>query len=73
MRIASRISSLLAMVGAMRWGRRRIGRFDMLRRFFLRNTMVSRIVYAFVGLMGILQIVTMTMRAVRARRMPAMG
>lgn len=50
---------------ASRWG--------MVRRMFGHRSMTSRIVYGLVGLAGLLQIVMFTWRAVRGRRMPAMG
>lgn len=72
MRVLSMLSPILKHfahrrrgVVASRWG--------MVRRMFGHRSMTSRIVYGLVGLAGLLQIVMFTWRAVRGRRMPAMG
>lgn len=73
MRIASWVSSLLTLIGALNWGSVGAARFDLVRRLFGRNSTVSRIVYGLVGVAGLVQVVMMTLGAVRNRRMPALG
>jgi len=73
MRYASWVSSLLTLMGALNWGSVGTARFDVVRRLFGRDSLVSRLVYGLVGVAGLVQIAMMTMNALRSRRMPALA
>ena len=63
----------LMMVGALNWLGVGAARFDLVRRLFGRNSLITRLVYNLVGVAGVVQAVTFALRARRGMPEPAAG
>ena len=71
MRVVSRTSFILMVMGALNWLLVGLAHFDLVRRIFGRRSIVGRIVYDLVGVSGLVQLGTFIQRMLRGQPYPA--